>query len=340
MGLYRKIIRPILFTLSPEKVHYLTFWFLNTFHKVPGFIKLLTGTIPDDINSIQILGLNFPHPIGLAAGLDKNGIALAPLKKLGFSFIELGTVTPLAQDGNEKPRLFRLKKDRALINRMGFNNNGVDSLVAQLKKDDGDVIIGGNIGKNTLTPNKDAVRDYSTCFRKLIGHVDYFVVNVSCPNITDLRELQDKDSLREILESLLNIRKEHNSITPILLKVSPDLNKNQLLDLIAVVKLTGIDGLVASNTSVGRDELLTDNKVIEQIGRGGLSGKPLSARSNEVIKIIRKELPKPFPIIASGGVMSPEDARDKLEAGADLIQIYTGFVYEGPGFIRQILKKL
>ncbi len=340
MGLYRKIIRPVLFTLSPEKIHHLTFWFLNTFHKVPGIIKLLTGTIPDYNNSIQILGLNFPHPIGLAAGLDKNGIAITPLKKLGFSFIELGTVTPLAQDGNEKPRLFRLKKDRALINRMGFNNNGVDALVEQIKKNGENIIIGGNIGKNTLTPNKDAVNDYSVCFRKLIGHVDYFVVNVSCPNITDLRELQDKDSLREILESLLNIRKENNSITPILLKISPDLNKNQLLDLISVVKITGIDGLVATNTSVVRDKLLTDNKKIEQIGRGGLSGKPLSARSNEIIKIIRKELPKPFPIIASGGVMSPEDAREKLEAGADLIQIYTGFVYEGPGFIRQILKKL
>jgi dihydroorotate dehydrogenase len=303
-------------------------------------MKIISGNIKNPEKPIELLGLDFPHPIGLAAGLDKNGVAIRPMRKLGFSFLELGTVTPLPQKGNDKPRLFRLKKDQALINRMGFNNDGVDALVAQLEKTRKDIIIGGNIGKNTLTPNKTAVEDYAVCFEKLLGHVDYFVVNVSCPNITDLRELQDKDSLSEILLRLLKIRKDKNFLTPILLKVSPDLNKDQLLDLIDVVKETAIDGLVATNTSVARDNLLTDSDQVERIGSGGLSGKPLSAKSTEVIKTLREELPKPFPIIASGGIMTPEDAIEKIEAGADLIQIYTGFIYEGPGIIRKILQKL
>jgi len=340
MGIYKKVFRPILFLFNPEVIHHLTFWFLNSFHHFPGLMKMISGRIKRFDKPIELLGLSFPHPIGLAAGLDKNGIAIQAMGKLGFSFLELGTVTPLPQKGNDKPRLFRLKKDQALINRMGFNNDGVDALLVQLKKKRRDIIIGGNIGKNTLTPNDEAVDDYAICFEKLLGHVDYFVVNVSCPNISDLRELQDKDSLSEILLRLLKIRKDNNSTSPILLKVSPDLNHNQLLDLIEVVKSTAIDGLVATNTSVSRDNLLTEMDKVELIGRGGLSGKPLSSKSTEIIKILRKELPKPFPIIASGGVMTPEDALEKIEAGADLVQIYTGFIYEGPGLIRKILKKI
>ena len=286
------------------------------------------------------MGLNFTNPVGLAAGLDKNGVAMRPMSKIGFGFLELGTVTPKPQDGNPKPRLFRLPKDQALINRMGFNNRGVDELARKLKKRPGNVIIGGNIGKNTLTPNEHAVEDYAYCFERLLGLVDYFVVNVSCPNISDLRELQDRESLTDILNRLLEIRKKEKSNVPILLKVSPDLNDHQIIDTISVINTTGIDGLVATNTSVGRANIKHSAEKIERIGNGGLSGKPLSKASTDMIKKLREALPKPFPIIASGGIMSPDDALEKIEAGADLVQLYTGFVYEGPGLIRKILDRL
>ena len=340
MGIYKKVFRPILFLLPPEKIHHLTFKFLNTASLIPGLIPLVFGRAGRIEKSVKIMGLEFSHPIGMAAGLDKDGVVIKPMKKLGFSFLELGTVTPKGQPGNIKPRLFRLKKDEALINRMGFNNKGVDALVNKLKNRPAGYIIGGNIGKNTSTPNSEAVEDYAYCFESLYGSVDYFVVNVSCPNISDLRELQDKDSLSEILNRLLDIRKEKPEIVPLLLKVSPDLNKDQLYDLIDVVRETGIDGLVATNTSVSRADLLTKPSEIEQIGKGGLSGKPLSIRSTEIIKVLRKEFPKPFPIIASGGIMGPDDALEKLNAGADLVQLFTGFIYEGPGLIKQILRKL
>ncbi len=338
--MYKYILRPILFLWSPEKIHHLTFGLLNAFSLIPGFLTLLFGVKKQKNQFVDIMGLRLSHPVGMAAGLDKDGIAIRSMSKLGFSFLELGTVTPKPQAGNPKPRLFRLTSDQALINRMGFNNLGADALAKRLKKRPKGIIIGGNIGKNTETSNIKAVEDYAYCFEKLLGYVDYFVVNVSCPNISDLRELQDKDSLREILNRLLEIRKNRNSSVPLLLKVSPDLNDKQLLDLIGVVKETGIDGLVATNTSVSRENLKTDSEIIETIGNGGLSGKPLSKRSMQMIITLRNAFPKPFPIIASGGIMSSKDARERIDAGADLVQLYTGFIYQGPGLIRQILKKL
>ncbi|MCK5820863.1 MAG: quinone-dependent dihydroorotate dehydrogenase [Bacteroidales bacterium] len=333
MSFYTRIIRPALFVLSPEKVHHLTFSLLNFFKPI------LPWFFPSRINdnhSVVLLGLNFKHPVGLAAGLDKDGIAYEALMKLGFSFIELGTVTPKPQPGNPKPRLFRIPEDKALINRMGFNNSGVDALVIKLKNRPKSMIIGGNIGKNTNTPNADAAGDYLYCFEKLYQYVDYFVVNVSCPNIQDLRELQDKDSLILILDSLIRYRSTQEFSKPILLKVSPDLNENQLDDLVEVVKETKIDGLLATNTTITRTGLSSEKSVIEKLGAGGMSGKPLSKRSSEVIRFLRSRLGSDFPIIASGGIMTKEDALEKIEAGAQLVQIYTGFIYEGPALIQRI----
>ena len=340
MGFYKTIVRPVLFLFPPELIHHFTFFTLNSLTLFPGLIKNLSGNKSITNSNIRILGLVFPHHVGLAAGMDKNGIAIRPMKELGFAFLELGTVTPKAQKGNEKPRLFRLINDKALINRMGFNNHGVDALAERLSKKPEGIIIGGNIGKNTLTPNSRAVEDYAYCFEKLYGLVDYFVVNVSCPNLSDLRELQDKDSLREIMNRLMSIRSGKELVTPVLLKVSPDLNISQINDLIEVVKETGIDGIIATNTSVGRSNLKSGKSLIDKIGKGGLSGRPLSGKSTEIIEMLRKELPKPFPIIASGGIMSADDAEIKIKAGADLVQIYTGFVYEGPSLIRRIQKRL
>lgn len=338
MGIYTKLIRPVLFLFPPERVHNFTFKFLRLASAIPGLLSGFSRSTTNHSKPISLMGLEFKNCVGLAAGLDKNGEAMHPMSKLGFGFLEVGTVTPKAQPGNPKPRSFRLLKDKALINRMGFNNHGVDSLVTKLKNRPKGIIIGGNIGKNTATPNSEAVDDYAYCFEKLFGYVDYFVVNVSCPNISDLRELQDKDSLSEILEKLLEIRKRKGVFVPILLKVSPDLNRNQLNDLIEVVKSTAIDGLVATNTSVGRENLVSNESIITNIGKGGLSGKPISSRSSQIVRILREAFPKPFPIIASGGIMSREDALNRIENGADLVQIYTGFVYEGPGLIKQIIK--
>jgi len=303
MGIYKKIFRPILFLWPPEKIHHFTFGFLNVISSIPGLLPLFFRRNKNIDKSVEILGLRFCHPVGMAAGLDKDGVAIRPMSKLGFSFLELGTVTPKPQPGNPRPRLFRLTKDQALINRMGFNNRGVDALAERLENRPAGIIIGGNIGKNTSTPNKEAVEDYAYCFEKLLGLVDYFVVNISCPNVSDLRELQDKDSLREILNRLLDIRESKKIFVPLLLKVSPDLNNKQLLDLIEVVKETGIDGLVATNTSVSRENLASKKDKIVMIGNGGLSGKPLSHRSTEIISTLRKALPPSFPIIASGGIM-------------------------------------
>lgn len=337
MNFYTQIVRPLLFAFPPEKAHHITFSLLKLFRPL---LRPFFGIKDSKSKSVRLMGLEFPHPVGLAAGLDKDGKAYKSFFDLGFSFVELGTVTPKAQPGNQKPRLFRLPKDLALINRMGFNNDGADQLAARLKGRQPNLIIGGNIGKNTDTPNKDAVADYLYCFKALYESVDYFVVNVSCPNIQDLRELQDKDSLEAILKALTEFRSSQLIGRPILLKVSPDLNTAQLDDLISVVKQSGIDGLVATNTTITRNDLVTQDAIIEQIGRGGLSGAPLKKRSNEVISHLRKELGPEFPIIASGGIMTEDDAVEKIKAGADLIQLYTGFIYEGPGLIRKILKKL
>jgi dihydroorotate dehydrogenase len=337
MNLYKLIIRRALFILNPEAAHHLTFNMLIFFKP---FLRLFVRRQKRSFPGIEMLGLPFEHPIGLAAGLDKDGRAYKSLSKLGFSFIELGTVTPKAQPGNLKPRLFRLRSDKALINRMGFNNLGVDELAKRLKNRPEGMIIGGNIGKNTNTPNHLAKLDYLYCFKALHGLVDYFVVNVSCPNIADLKDLQDKDNLLEILLMLMDYRSSIKSSVPVLLKVSPDLNEFQLLDLIEVVKTTKIDGLIATNTTITRHGISLSKEEIEKIGKGGLSGAPLHKRSLEVIRTLRDHLPEPYPIIASGGILNENDAKQSLEAGAQLIQLYTGFIYEGPKIINKILKSI
>ena len=280
------------------------------------------------------------NPVGFAAGFDKNADVYNQFSNFGFSFIEIGTVTPVAQKGNPKPRSFRIPKDKGLINRMVFNNKVVDYAVNQLKNNKHRVIIGGNIGKNTATRNEEALEDYIICFEKLYDHVDYFVVNLSCPNIKDLRKLQDKDSTITILNKLTQLRRDKSNYKPILLKISPDLTDNQLNDVIETFNITGIDGLVATNTTVSRENLITDQKRVEEIANGGLSGKPLSKRSTEIIKYISEKSDGAIPIIGVGGIMSEQDAIEKIEAGATLIQIYTGFIYEGPGFVKRINKAL
>lgn len=286
------------------------------------------------------MGLHFKNPVGLAAGLDKDALVIDELSAFGFGFIEIGTVTPKPQPGNDKPRLFRLKKDQALINRMGFNNSGVKEVAARLRKRKSGIIIGGNIGKNKVTPNEEAVNDYLTCFEELHDTVDYFVVNVSSPNTPGLRELQEKEPLKKLLGTLQKENLRKKKPRPILLKIAPDLTDFQLDDIVEIVKETGIEGIIATNTTIDRSGLHTSDQELEKIGAGGLSGKPLTIRSTEVIRYLYQRSGGSFPIIGVGGIHSPEDALEKLQAGASLIQIYTGFIYEGPGLIKRINKLL
>jgi len=340
--MYKSIIRPLLFLLQPETVHHLIVNILKTGFKIPG-ISYLVGKIyiiKDKRLNREFLGLKFENPVGFAAGFDKNAEVYNQFSNFGFSFIEIGTVTPKPQPGNPKPRSFRLPKDGALINRMGFNNKGVEKAVIQLKNKKHKVIIGGNIGKNTDTSNENALNDYVTCFKELYDYVDYFVVNLSCPNIKDLRKLQDKDSTITILNELTGIRQKQGKYKPILLKISPDLTDNQLDDVVDTYRLTGIDGVVATNTTVSREGLLTEKERVQVIGNGGLSGKPLTQRSTEIIRYLSQKTGGEMPIIGVGGIMSVNDAIEKLNAGATLIQLYTGFIYEGPGFVKRINKAL
>ena len=288
----------------------------------------------------ELFGIKFKNPVGLAAGFDKDGKLIDELAALGFGSIEIGTLTPMPQAGNEKPRLFRLPKDQALINRMGFNNEGVNAAVQRLKKRNSSVIIGGNIGKNKITPNEKALDDYATCFEALYNYVDYFVLNISSPNTPGLRELQDKDPLRKLLLHIKQLSLSKPFYKPILLKIAPDLVKTQLDDIIEILKETKIDGVVATNTTVSREGLNTKKEEVEAMGNGGVSGKPLTQRSTEVIRYLRRQLGPTFPIIGVGGIMTPGDALEKLRAGADLIQLYTGFIYEGPGFAKRINKAI
>ncbi len=283
----------------------------------------------------EVFGLKFKNPVGLAAGFDKDAKLYKELSNFGFGFIEIGTLTPKGQEGNPKQRLFRLREDSAIVNRMGFNNGGVDEAVKRLKKNKG-VLIGGNIGKNKVTPNEEAVKDYEICFNALFDYVDYFVVNVSSPNTPNLRALQDKEPLTQLLQTLQNLNTTKSNPKPILLKIAPDLTDEQLLDIIDIVKETKIAGVIATNTTISREGLQSINR----IEAGGLSGKPLTKRSTEVIRFLSEKSNKAFPIIGVGGIHTAEDAIEKLDAGASLVQLYTGFIYEGPALIKAINKKI
>ena len=335
--MYKQLIRPILFFFDPEKVHYFTFSAIRIFSKIPGFSSLfrVLYEVKDSRLETEVFGLKFKNPVGLAAGFDKNAVLYKELSNFGFGFIEIGTLTPKAQDGNPKKRLFRLKEDSAIINRMGFNNGGVEEAVLRLKKNNG-VLIGGNIGKNKVTPNEEATSDYEICFDALFDYVDYFVVNVSSPNTPNLRALQDKEPLTQLLQTLQNKNLAKPKQKPILLKIAPDLTDEQLLDIIDIVNETKIAGVIATNTTLSREGLQSENK----IEAGGLSGKPLAKRATEVIRFLSEKSNKSFPIIGVGGIHSAEDAIEKLEAGASLVQIYTGFIYEGPALVKAINKAI
>ena len=335
--MYKLLIRPILFCFDPEKVHYFTFSLIQILAKIPGFSLLFRALyeVKDSRLETEVFGLKFKNPVGLAAGFDKNAVLYKELSDFGFGFIEIGTITPKAQDGNPKKRLFRLKEDSAIINRMGFNNGGVDEAVLRLKQNNG-VLIGGNIGKNKVTPNEEATSDYEICFEALFDYVDYFVVNVSSPNTPNLRALQDKEPLTDLLQTLQNKNLAKPKQKPILLKIAPDLTDEQLLDIIDIINDTKIAGVIATNTTLSREGLASENK----IEMGGLSGKPLTKRSTEVIRFLSEKSNKSFPIIGVGGIHTAEDAIEKLEAGASLVQLYTGFIYEGPALVKAINKAI
>lgn len=338
--LYKFLIRPFLFLKNPEPAHYFTFGLIRKLFKVPGAASAAKGlyNFQHPELAVECFGLKFPNPVGLAAGFDKDAKLFNELSAFGFGFIEIGTLTPKGQDGNPKPRLFRLPDDMSLINRMGFNNEGVEVAVERLKKKRTQVLIGGNIGKNKVTPNEQAVDDYVYCFQALEPYVDYFVVNVSSPNTPNLRELQDKEPLTALLNILQQKKKELNAKQPILLKIAPDLTDSQLDDIVDIVKDTGIDGLIATNTTISREGLKTPKQTVSQIGAGGLSGAAVTDRSTEVIRYLHQKSAGAFPIVGVGGILTAEDAIAKLEAGASLVQVYTGFIYEGPAMIKKINK--
>lgn len=337
-----RFFRSILFRIQPEAVHRMTVRLLRLLHFVPFARRLLRAVYTHRSPALEreVLGLKFPNPIGLAAGFDKDAEVYDMLGALGFGFVEIGTVTPKPQNGNPKPRCFRLPADRAIINRMGFNNRGVQQAVRNLRRRRPGLIVGGNIGKNTLTPNELAPSDYLKAFRALYDYVDYFVVNVSCPNVASLTALQSKASTVAILEPLKEFRQGQSDYRPILLKISPDLTPEQVDQMIEVADECKIDGIVATNTTTSREGLTTDRTRVLEIGRGGLSGRPLTERSCETVRYIHRKTEGRLPIIGVGGVMCEEDAEAMLEAGASLVQVYSGLVYEGPGFVKRICKRI
>ncbi|HZX75405.1 MAG TPA: quinone-dependent dihydroorotate dehydrogenase [Cyclobacteriaceae bacterium] len=340
--MYKLFIRPVLFLFDPEAIHHFTFRLLRIAGKIPGANSLNNFFFTFHHKSLErnLLGLHFKNPIGLAAGFDKDAKLIDEMASFGFGFIEIGTLTPKPQAGNDKPRLFRLPKDQALINRMGFNNGGALAAIETLKKRRSTIIVGGNIGKNKVTPNENASEDYSQCFEALYSYVDYFVVNVSSPNTPGLRELQEKEPLKKLLSHVRELSHSKPKPKPILLKIAPDLTVEQLDDVIDILKETKTDGVIATNTTISRADLSTSKEETNAIGAGGLSGKPLTQKSTEVIKYLRAKLGATFPIIGVGGIMSEQDAIEKIRAGADLIQIYTGFIYEGPSFVKRINKAI
>ncbi len=339
--LYRFLLKPLLFALSPESAHGVTLFFFEAALRIP----LLSGwlrrsfQLEDSRLEREVFGLRFPNPVGLAAGFDKNAEHLETMSALGFGFLEIGTVTPRPQDGNPKPRLFRLPADKALINRMGFNNKGMEVVASQLSQPrPAGVLIGGNIGKNKVTPNEEATRDYELCFESLFPHVDYFVVNVSSPNTPGLRELQEKEPLTALLGRLQDLNKAKPGPKPILLKIAPDLSDAQLDDIIDIVRNTGLAGIIATNTTISREGLQTGTGQVSAIGAGGLSGQPLKERATEVIRYLHRRSEGKIPIIGVGGINGAADAIEKLEAGASLVQVYSGMVFEGPTLVRKIKK--
>ncbi|MDF2156835.1 quinone-dependent dihydroorotate dehydrogenase [Algoriphagus sp. CAU 1675] len=340
--MYKSLIKPFLFTKNPESAHHFTFdltKFAFNFPIVGSIIKSVYS-FEDPKLEREVFGLKFKNPVGLAAGFDKDAKLIDEMAKLGFGFIEIGTLTPKPQDGNPQPRLFRLPQDEALINRMGFNNGGVLEAVERLKKRKSDVIVGGNIGKNKVTPNENAVDDYLFCLEALHDYVDYFVVNVSSPNTPNLRDLQEKEPLKQLLQAVKKANDSKEKPKPILLKIAPDLTEGQLDDIVEIVQETKIDGVIATNTTIDRSQLKTPSQEVEAIGAGGVSGKVLGKRSTEVIRYLHQKSNGAFPIIGVGGIFSAEDAIEKLEAGASLVQVYSGMIYEGPGLIKKIKKGL
>ena len=337
--MYKRVIRPILFLFVSEWVHYFSFAAIRVLHRIPfmgGLVRKLYSSKKPSLQK-EVFGIHFPNPVGLAAGFDKDAKLFRELSNFGFGFIEIGTVTPKPQGGNPKPRLFRLKKDKGIINRMGFNNEGVEAAAKRLKRNK-NIIIGGNIGKNKTTPNNNAQEDYLICFDVLFDVVDYFVVNVSSPNTPNLRDLQEKEPLTALLNTLQKQNNSKPKRKPILLKIAPDLTDTQLSDIIDIVEVTKIDGVIATNTTLARDGLKSNETLTSQ--SGGLSGKPLTKRSTEVIRYLHTHSKGAFPIVGVGGIHTPSDAKEKLDAGASLIQLYTGFVYEGPALVCNINKKL
>jgi len=340
--MYKFILRPILFLIDPETVHHLVTGLLRFIGWIPGGRSVMRALYTYRHRQLErtLMGLTFPNPVGLAAGFDKDARFIDELSCLGFGFVEIGTITPRSQPGNEKPRLFRLPVDQALINRMGFNNDGVEAAVRRLKNRRSHIIIGGNIGKNKTTPNESAHEDYAKCVEALYDYVDYFVVNVSSPNTPGLRELQEKEPLKKLLTLVKDLLRNRPGQKPVLLKIAPDLTVDQLNDVVEILLEVKIDGVIATNTTISREHLSTTPSKVEAIGPGGLSGKPLGPRSTEVIRYLRERLGPTFPIIGVGGIMSIDDVREKLNAGANLVQVYTGFIYEGPAFVKRITREL
>lgn len=345
-----KLIRNFLFLFPAEGVHYFSMNLLKSLNGIKFIKKYITNSYsPRNNKPVNVFGIHFKNPVGLGAGFDKNALYLDELEALGFGFVEIGTVTPKPQPGNEQPRLFRLKKDQALINRMGFNNDGAGKIAGRLKlwnekhhgkKTSNKLIIGGNIGKNKITPNEEAWKDYEICFNALFDEVDYFVVNVSSPNTPGLRELQEKESLRKILSHLQTLNKVKSNPKPILLKIAPDLTQTQLDDVIDLATEIQLDGLVATNTTIDRNNLITTTEELEEVGAGGLSGKPLFVKSGEVIRYIHQKTNGRIPVIGSGGIFTGQDAEQKINDGAVLVQVWTGFIYEGPAIVKNICNTL
>ena len=340
--MYKLLLRPIFFLFDPEKIHYFTFSLISFVSKIPGATAIFRSLylVNDKKLERKLFGLTFKNPVGLAAGFDKNAVLYNELANFGFGFIEIGTVTPKGQSGNPKKRLFRLKDDQGIINRMGFNNAGVEAAISQLKKNKGKLIIGGNIGKNTDTKPENYTQDYLACFNELHPYIDYFVLNVSCPNVASHAKLNDKDYLEELINTIQKANNTFEKQKPILLKIAPDLNDVQLDEIVALVETTQLDGIIASNTSMDRRGLNTSDNLLNSIGNGGLSGQPIKDKSTRVIKYLSKKSNKSFPIIGVGGIHYPNDALEKINAGADLVQIYSGFIYEGPKLVKRINKAI